>query len=63
MDSIGVDIDVDMTMNSEGLAITFGIEDQYNLYSIPLAADFGIPAFGFQTNGAIDGTFDYSAVL
>ncbi|WP_341882713.1 LamG-like jellyroll fold domain-containing protein [Synechococcus sp. UW140] len=63
MDSIGVDIDVDMTMNSEGLAITFGIEDQYDLYSIPLAADFGIPAFGFQTNGAIDGTFDYSAVL
>ncbi len=62
-DSIGVDIDVDMTMNSEGLAITFGIEDQYDLYSIPLAADFGIPAFGFQTNGAIDGTFDYSAVL
>jgi len=62
-DSIGVDIDVDMTMNSQGLAITFGIEDQYNLYSIPLAADFGIPAFGFQTNGAIDGTFDYSAVL
>ena len=62
-DSIGVDIDVDMTMNSQGLAITFGIEDQYDLYSIPLAADFGIPAFGFQTNGAIDGTFDYSAVL
>ena len=62
-DATGVGISVDMTMDSQGLGIRFGIQDQYDLYSIPLAADFGIPAFGFQTNGAIDGTFDYSAVL
>jgi hypothetical protein len=62
-DSIGVGITVDMTMDTQGLAISFGIQDQYALYSIPLAADFAIPAFGFQTKGAIDGTFNYAAVL
>ncbi len=62
-DAIGVGITVNMSMDSQELAISFGIEDEYALYSIPLAADFGIPAFGFQTNGEIDGTFSYSAVL
>lgn len=36
---------------------------QEDLYSVPLAADLGAPALGFQSKGSFDASFDYTAQM
>jgi hypothetical protein len=65
MDASGVNTTspITMTMDSLGVSIDYTVSDAYNLYSIPLANDFGVPALGLQVSGSFDGSFDYSARL
>ncbi|MFM1903588.1 MAG: hypothetical protein RLZZ440_1488, partial [Planctomycetota bacterium] len=43
--------------------VRFGFADDYVVARVPLAADFGLPGLGFQTEGSFDAAFSYEAGL
>lgn len=63
-DAVTVDLSMkDTTSSNPAVVVRFRFADQYNVLSIPLAADFGLPGLGFKTTGSIDATFSYDAGL
>ena len=53
----------DVTSGNPAVVVRFSFADEYTVYSVPLAADFGLPGLGFQTEGSFDAAFDYEAGL
>ena len=56
-------VSVTIDPDTYDLKVEFKFDDSYDVFSIPLAADFGIPALNLQTNGSVDATFSYEANL
>jgi hypothetical protein len=48
---------------TSAVVVSFRFADSYDVFSIPLAADFGLPGLGFQSEGTLDAYFDYDAGL
>jgi hypothetical protein len=53
----------DVTSGNPAVVVRFSFADEYTVYSVPLAADFGLPGLGFQTEGSFDAAFNYEAGL
>ena len=53
----------DVTSGNPAVVVRFSFADGYNVSSVPLAADFGLPGLGFQTEGSFDADFSYEAGL
>jgi hypothetical protein len=51
------------TLAPTGVAVSFTFADSYDIVSVPLAADFGLPGLGFQSQGSLDAKFNYDAAL
>jgi len=47
----------------DAVAVSFAFKDSYDIVSVPLAADFGLPGLGFQSQGSLDAEFNYEAAL
>ncbi|MFM7087647.1 MAG: PA14 domain-containing protein [Cyanobium sp.] len=57
-------VTVSLTMQgTEAVVVGFQFADAYELFSVPLAADFGLPGLGFKTEGTLDAAFSYGAGL
>jgi hypothetical protein len=48
---------------TSAVVVSFGFADSYDVFSVPLAADFGLPGLGFQSQGTLDAYFTYDAGL
>lgn len=48
---------------TSAVIVSFGFTDSYDVFSVPLAADFGLPGLGFQSQGTLDAYFTYDAGL
>ncbi len=48
---------------TSAVIVSFGFTDSYDVFSVPLAADFGLPGLGFQSQGTLDAYFSYDAGL
>lgn len=48
---------------TSAVVVSFGFSDSYDVFSVPLAADFGLPGLGFQSKGTLDAYFTYDAGL
>ena len=48
---------------TSAVVVSFGFSDSYDVFSVPLAADFGLPGLGFQSEGTLDACFTYDAGL
>ncbi|MFM7130494.1 MAG: hypothetical protein ACKO0V_14185, partial [bacterium] len=53
----------DITGSNAAVVVGFRFADQYDVLSVPLAADFGLPGLGFKTKGSFDASFSYDAAL
>lgn len=53
----------DATSGNPAVVVRFGCADEYTVSSVPLAADFGLPGLGLQTEGSFDAAFSYEAGL
>ncbi|MBU6309981.1 MAG: hypothetical protein KJS77_09575 [Planctomycetes bacterium] len=53
----------DTSTTNPAVVVRFGFSDAYTVFSVPLAADFGLPGLGFQTEGSFDASFRYDAGL
>ena len=53
----------DVTSGNPAVVVRFSFADEYTVYRVPLAADFGLPGLGFQTEGSFDAAFNYEAGL
>ena len=53
----------DTSTSNPAVVVRFGFSDAYTVFSVPLAADFGLPGLGFQTEGSFDAAFSYEAGL
>ena len=53
----------DVTSGNPAVIVRFSFADEYTVYRVPLAADFGLPGLGFQTEGSFDAAFNYEAGL
>jgi hypothetical protein len=63
-DGIGILQDnVTLAMDGTNIKIGFLFTDEEQLFSVPLAADFGIPALGFKSDGSLDAGYGYTAKL
>ncbi|MFN5162868.1 MAG: LamG-like jellyroll fold domain-containing protein, partial [Cyanobacteriota bacterium] len=61
-DGIGIAQDhVSLSMRGSNVAVAFTFSDEEDLFSIPLAADLGLPALGFQSQGSLDAGYSYDA--
>lgn len=61
-----VKVQLDMlgtALEPTGVAVSFTFADSYDIVSVPLAADFGLPGLGFQSQGSLDAKFNYDAAL
>jgi hypothetical protein len=61
-------VTVDLAMQGTSIAdaavvVSFRFADSYDVFSVPLAADFGLPGLGFQSEGTLDAYFSYDAGL
>jgi Bacterial Ig-like domain/PA14 domain/FG-GAP-like repeat len=50
-------------VNTTDTMVQFQFKGQEDLSSVPVAADLGAPALGFQSNGSFDVAFDYTAQI
>ena len=57
-DAVSVEI-----INGTDVELTFKFSDSYSVFSVPLAADFGLPGLGFKSEGSLDADFSYDAML
>lgn len=48
---------------TNAVVVSFEFADNYDIFSVPLAADFGLPGLGFQSEGTLDAYFSYDAGL
>ncbi len=48
---------------TSAVVVSFRFTDNYDIFSIPLAADFGLPGLGIQSEGTLDAYFEYDAGL
>ena len=48
---------------TSAVVVSFQFADSYDIFSVPLAADFGLPGLGFQSEGTLDAYFSYDAGL
>ena len=48
---------------TSAVVVSFRFADNYDIFSIPLAADFGLPGLGMQSEGRLDAYFEYDAGL
>jgi hypothetical protein len=48
---------------TSAVVVSFQFSDSYDIFSVPLAADFGLPGLGFQSEGTLDAYFSYDAGL
>ena len=48
---------------TNAVVVSFQFADNYDIFSVPLAADFGLPGLGFQSEGTLDAYFEYDARL
>jgi len=63
-DAISVSLSMkDTSTTNPAVVVRFGFSDAYTVFSVPLAADFGLPGLGFQTQGSFDASFSYDAGL
>jgi len=60
---IGNHVTVTIDPDTYDLKVEFKFDGSYDVLSIPLAADFGIPALNLQTSGSLDANFSYDADL
>lgn len=63
--AIGKEVaDVSLSMKgTEAIDVGFNFSDNYDVASIPLDAEFGLPGLGLQSQGSIDANFSYDANL
>ena len=62
--AVRVDVSMkDVTSGNPAVVVRFSFADDYTVYSLPLAADFGLPGLGFRTEGNLDAAFSYEAGL
>ena len=57
-----VTVKLDM-LGTTAVAVSFKFADSYDIVSVPLPADFGLPGLGFQSQGSLDAEFNYEAAL
>ena len=66
-DALGIlESAVTVSLSMQGttaVVVSFRFADSYDVFSIPLAADFGLPGLGFQSEGTLDAYFTYDAGL
>jgi len=66
-DALGIPesaVTVSLTMQgTNAVVVSFQFADSYDIFSVPLAADFGLPGLGFQSEGTLDAYFEYDAGL
>ena len=66
-DALGIPesaVTVSLSMQgTSAVVVSFRFADSYDVFSIPLAADFGLPGLGFQSEGTLDAYFTYDAGL
>ena len=64
-DAIGKDVaSVSLTMDgTDAINVGFNFSDDYDIFSIPLDAEFGLPGLGLQSQGTVDAAFSYDANL
>ncbi|MCX5966535.1 MAG: PA14 domain-containing protein [Cyanobacteria bacterium] len=48
---------------TNAIVVSLEFADSYDIFSVPLAADFGLPGLGFQSEGSLDASFSYGAGL
>jgi hypothetical protein len=60
---IGDHVVVSIDAASSDVEVSFSFDDTYTIFSVPLAADFGLPALNLQTTGSLDADFSYAATL
>ncbi|MBD1194943.1 PA14 domain-containing protein [Vulcanococcus sp. Clear-D1] len=48
---------------TSAVVVSFQFADSYDIFSVPLAADFGLPGLGLQSSGSLDASFAYDAGL
>ena len=58
-----VDIPITVVQDGDDIRIDLNFADSYELLSVPLASDFGIPGLNLQTRGSVNADFDYSSNL
>lgn len=65
-DALGIpesSVKVNLTPGINSVVVSFSFADSYDVFSVPLAADFGLPGLGFQSEGTLDADFNYEAAL